>query len=397
MALTEANYAGEPLMQVRLPHTCKETPLHYFDESIYQMVSGYRRIIKAPKNWKGKRVRLTFDGVAHACKVYLNGEEIGSHACGYTAFSVELTEHLKLGAENVLAVEVDSRESLNIPPFGYVIDYMTYGGIYRDAYLDVFEEAYLEDVFVSTVQMTGKRVRSRVKINAAKPLPEGESFVIRQSMKERAATEFVPVCEKVITAIPDEKKKERRAARFGDDEGDGILYCATDADISANEALGEIKLWELESPVLYVLKTELLLGDKVLDEREDTFGFRMAKFFRDGFYLNGKKVKLRGLNRHQSYPYVGYVAPKSLQVNDADILKHELGVNAVRTSHYPQSHYFLDRCDEQGLLVFTEFPGWQHIGDEAWKEQALTNLKDMILQYRNHPSIILWGVRINES
>ncbi|MBP5732728.1 MAG: glycoside hydrolase family 2 protein, partial [Lachnospiraceae bacterium] len=397
MALTEANYAGEPLMQVRLPHTCKETPLHYFDESIYQMVSGYRRIIKAPKNWKGKRVRLTFDGVAHACKVYLNGEEIGSHACGYTAFSVELTEHLKLGAENVLAVEVDSRESLNVPPFGYVIDYMTYGGIYRDAYLDVFEEAYLEDVFVSTVQMTGKRVRSRVKINAAKPLPEGESFVIRQSMKERAATEFVPICEKAITAIPDEEKKERRAARFGDDEGDGILYCATDADVSANEALGEIKLWELESPVLYVLKTELLLGDKVLDEREDTFGFRMAKFFRDGFYLNGKKVKLRGLNRHQNYPYVGYAAPKSLQVNDADILKHELGVNAVRTSHYPQSHYFLDRCDEQGLLVFTEFPGWQHIGDEAWKEQALTNLKDMILQYRNHPSIILWGVRINES
>ena len=397
MALTEANYAGEPLMQVRLPHTCKETPLHYFDESIYQMVSGYRRIIKAPKNWKGKRVRLTFDGVAHACKVYLNGEEIGSHACGYTAFSVELTEHLKLGAENVLAVEVDSRESLNVPPFGYVIDYMTYGGIYRDAYLDVFEEAYLEDIFVSTVQMTGKRVRSRVKINAAKPLPEGESFVIRQSMKERAATEFVPICEKAITAIPDGEKKERRAARFGDDEGDGILYCATDADVSANEALGEIKLWELESPVLYVLKTELLLGDKVLDEREDTFGFRAAKFFRDGFYLNGKKVKLRGLHRHQSYPYVGYAAPKSLQVNDADILKHELGVNAVRTSHYPQSHYFLDRCDELGLLVFTEFPGWQHIGDEAWKEQALTNLKDMILQYRNHPSIILWGVRINES
>ena len=402
MALTEANYAGESLKQVRLPHSCKETPLHYFDESIYQMVSGYRKILKAPKNWKGKRIRLTFDGVAHACKVYLNGEEIGSHACGYTAFSVELTGKLNLGEENVLAVEVDSRESLNVPPFGFVIDYMTFGGIYRDVYLDVFNEAFLEDVFVSTVQMTGRRVRSRIKINAGMLQPDGDGFLIRQSMKRKAKVqsenanaenEFVPICEKVVPT-QNEEKNEKRAVRFGDGEG---IFCALDADVSANEALGEIELWELDNPVLYVLKTELLLGDKVLDEREDTFGFRAAKFFRDGFYLNGKKVLLRGLNRHQSYPYVGYAAPKSLQVNDADILKYELGVNAVRTSHYPQSQYFLDRCDELGLLVFTEFPGWQHIGDEAWKEQALRNLQDLILQYRNHPSIILWGVRINES
>lgn len=118
---------------------------------------------------------------------------------------------------------------------------------------------------------------------------------------------------------------------------------------------------------------------------------------KDGFYLNGKKLRLRGLNRHQSYPYVGYAAPASMQIFDADILKKELGVNAVRTSHYPQSQDFIRRCDEIGLLVFTEFPGWQHIGDEEWKRQAVQNLKEMIVQYRNHPSIILWGVRINES
>lgn len=86
-----------------------------------------------------------------------------------------------------------------------------------------------------------------------------------------------------------------------------------------------------------------------------------------------------------------------MQRLDADLLKKELGLNAVRTSHYPQSHYFLERCDELGLLVFTEFPGWQHIGDDAWKAQAVENAEDMIRQYRNHPSIILWGIRINES
>ena len=135
----------------------------------------------------------------------------------------------------------------------------------------------------------------------------------------------------------------------------------------------------------------------MIDETVNTLGFRQAVFRTDGFFLNGRKVKLRGLNRHQSYAYTGYAMPKSMQVFDADILKNELGLNAVRTSHYPQSQYFIERCDEIGLLVFTEMPGWQHIGDESWKEQAITNLREMIVQYRNHPSIILWGVRINES
>ena len=87
----------------------------------------------------------------------------------------------------------------------------------------------------------------------------------------------------------------------------------------------------------------------------------------------------------------------SSRLRDADILKNELGLNAVRTSHYPQSHHFIDRCDELGLLVFTEIPGWQNIGDDEWKEQAVVNTREMVTQYRNHPSIILWGVRINES
>lgn len=133
-------------------------------------------------------------------------------------------------------------------------------------------------------------------------------------------------------------------------------------------------LWELEHPELYEVKTELICDGKLMDERIDRIGFRRAEFKKDGFYLNGKKIKLRGLNRHQSYPYVGYAMPKSMQQLDADILKRELGVNAVRTSHYPQSHYFIERCDEIGLLVFTEIPGWQHIGDAAWKDQAVENV-----------------------
>ena len=383
-------YAGS-LQSVRLPHTCKETPLHYFDESLYQMVSGYRRVLFAPIEWAGKRVRLTFDGVGHACRVFLNGEQIAEHRCGYTAFSVELTDKLRLGEENVLAVEVDSRETLNIPPFGFVIDYMTFGGIYRDVYLDVFEEAFLEDVFVSTVQMTGNRVRSRVKVNALDP---NKAYEICQSIRKKGTEDFAILGTKKLSAEIDPEKKKKRASRFDGEDG---IYGATDFSADGKEELGAIALWDIDDPALYELKTALYAGNTLLDERIDVFGFRTAHFRNDGFYLNGRKVKLRGLNRHQSYPYIGYAAPKSLQVNDADILKHELGVNCVRTSHYPQSHYFLDRCDELGLLVFTEMPGWQHIGDADWKAQAVQNTRDMILQYRNHPSIILWGVRINES
>ena len=170
-----------------------------------------------------------------------------------------------------------------------------------------------------------------------------------------------------------------------------------DKEFSLTATITAPLLWDTEEANLYILKTQLYQDNTLLDETETTFGIREAVFKKDGFYLNGRKLRIRGLNRHQSFPYVGYAMPKSMQRLDADLLKKELGLNAVRTSHYPQSHYFLERCDELGLLVFTEFPGWQHIGDDSWKAQAVANAEDMIRQYRNHPSIILWGIRINES
>ena len=126
-----------------------------------------------------------------------------------------------------------------------------------------------------------------------------------------------------------------------------------------------VKLWDIENPKLYEIKVKLLKGSEVIDEYKDNFGFREAEFRSDGFYLNGRRVKLVGLNRHQAYPYVGYAMPQRVQEKDAEILKYELGLNIVRTSHYPQSVHFLRKCDEIGLLVFEEIPGWQPIGDEA--------------------------------
>ena len=378
-SLVAPEYPENTLQPVRLPHTCKETPFHYFDESLYQMVSGYRRHLLIPKDWQGKRILLTFEGAAHDSTVFCNGKKVGEHHCGYTAFTVDLTDNVLYGQDNLLCVRLDSRENLNVPPFGYVIDYMTYGGIYRDVRLEVKEKVSLSDIFVHTaIDFRSSPVTAQITSEIT--LTESdENVTIRQYYmpKSTAAAQesWRLLCEQTVSAD---------------------VSC--DKEFSLTATITAPLLWDTEEANLYILKTQLLYQDNtILDETETTFGIREAVFKKDGFYLNGRKLRIRGLNRHQSFPYVGYAMPKSMQRLDADLLKKELGLNAVRTSHYPQSHYFLERCDELGLLVFTEFPGWQHIGDDSWKAQAVANAEDMIRQYRNHPSIILWGIRINES
>ena len=493
---------------VRLPHTCREVPFNYFDESLYQMVSGYRRVIDAPTEWLGKRIILTIGAAGHSAEVYLNGTFLKDHHCGYTAFTVELTDHLLLGKENVLAIKVNSREDQDIPPFGFVIDYMTYGGLYREVSLEIKEAVYLEDVFIKPYVRSGGRqgplyiddrplealneeeglagrVDSEVTLNGDYHV-EGRELCLRQRVLPYIAAEagdaegkrgtpdpgsrsglydtnpviadFPPVRGPEPLAV-DSKIVDACKTGMRTWHGEGHLVRFTGLDMP------QISLWSPDSPALYILRTELISvraekpktvltavhkalrgedvpasindpkggilqnidGEKtlasalegqkdiadatltgilatdfdadeiLLDTRDDVFGFRTLEFRKDGFYLNGAKTKFIGLNRHQSWPYVGYAMPASQQRLDADILKKELGLNAVRTSHYPQSPHFIRRCDEIGLLVFTEAPGWQHIGGTEWKEQGLRNVEDMVLQYRNHPSIFLWGTRINES
>ena len=351
---TETFGRGEgEAVAVRLPHTVQEIPLHYADHTSYQMLCGYRRILPIPANYANKRLFLQFDGAAHIATVYVNGEEVCHHRTGYTAFRCEITSLVVPGEDAIIAVKLDTSENPEVPPFGFVIDYLTYGGLYREVWLDVREQAYIEDIYVTT---QAEDVHVQIK------------------------TQGADMCRLSIL------------------EEDGTRVLTKQVNTPAVLPMRYPTLWTLENPHRYILRCELLDGyGKVVDTQEVKFGFRDIEFKEDGFYLNGKKTFLRGLNRHQCYPYIGYAAPESLQREDARILKEELGCIAVRTSHYPQSQYFIDECDKLGLLVFTEIPGWQHLGDENWKAQACQNVKEMVLQYRNHPSIILWGVRINES
>ncbi len=354
---SEGFFRGEPCPDAsaaRLPHTVAYSPLHYADPSDYTGIFGYRRVISPDP--AAKRVFLRFDGAAHVMTLFVNGREVGSHYCGYTAYRAEITPFIKPG-ENLIAVRLDSTERNDVPPFGNVMDYLGYGGLYREAWLEEKAESLIGDVYVTADH-------------------EGDLSVS-------------------ITA--DGEYGELRCAVW-DCDTKLLSFGGKAAEYREKLEKGSFEAWSPEAPKLYLLKTELVSADgRIVDSRVDRFGFRTADFRADGLYLNGKKYFMRGLDRHQCWPYIGYAAPKSLQYEDARIMKEELSLNAVRTSHYPQSQSFIDACDELGLLVFTEIPGWQHIGDEAWKQRSIENVREMVLQYRNHPSIILWGVRINES
>lgn len=355
--MISSNFDDSKFETVDIPHTNKELPLNYFDEKDYQFVSCYRKSFDIGKKADGKRYILHFEGASVYSKVYLNGEFIGEYKGAYNPFSFDITE--KVNEEgNLLVVELDSTERKEIPPFGNVVDYLVYGGIYREVWLEEVSEVYIDNAFVRTLNV----------------LQPKKVLDIDVTLSESAKGELT------FTLFDGDKKLGEKKTDFS-----GRV-------INAKWAVSDVELWDTENPHLYTIYIKL--NDR--DEISVRFGFRECRFMQDGFYLNGKKIKIRGLNRHQSYPYVGYAMPANVQKADADLLKYELGVNLVRTSHYPDSVHFLDRCDEIGLLVFTEMPSWQFLGEGEWRENCKENIRRMVLRDRNHPSIILWGVRVNE-
>lgn len=352
---------------ITLPHTVAEIPLHYFSESDTWLVSGYQNTFKYDKSkLQGKRVLINFEAAMAACEVFVNEKSFGEHKGGYLPFIYDITDELKDG-ENIIAVKLDSTEREDIPPFGNEIDYLCYGGIYREVQIIIVNDVSIENVMLTG--LANQNITGKIRIRNTKKESVKETIAINLYNRE------YHICE---------IKKEITLKK-------GELF--TDIKIDEHIDSDRIELWDIDNPRLYRLEVSLPNEDSVSIK----IGFRDAKFTENGFFLNDKRVKLRGLNRHQSFPYVGYAMPERIQKKDADILKFDLGLNIVRSSHYPASRHFLDRCDEIGLMVFEEIPGWQHIGDKKWQSVSIENVKDMIERDFHHASIIIWGVRINES
>ncbi len=383
--------SSDGAISVDLPHANVELPFNDFDERDYQFVSCYQKRVAVPSASGGPgpagRAYLDFEGVASCAEVYAEGELVGSHQGGYTPFAADLSRYQ--GREILVTVKVDSTERPEVPPFGNVIDYLTYGGIYREASLRLVPGAFIANVFPrpgwipSNGVSPGRAVLSATVFVASTAGPfEGRArLALSRGGKELARAE-------AEISVP--AGGEPRSAS-GDAPSRGFEL--------ALGALPGIQPWRLDDPALYELKAELF-ADSVagaIDATAARVGFREAVVRPDGFYLNGERIVLRGLDRHQAYPYAGYAMPARAQRANAEILKRELAVNCVRSSHYPPSRHFLDACDELGLLVLEEIPGWQHIGDAVWKARSLENVREMIVRDWAHPSILTWGVRINES
>lgn len=336
--------------KVDFPHSSFLHPINDFSERDYQGVCSYHKLFDYKKK-KNERLFLCFEGVMLKVRVFLNGHDLGEKVSGYLPIEFEISKEV-IEKNNELLVVVDSNEDPNIPPFGGQVDYMTFGGIYRPVYLESRANTYIKDLYASG---------------------EGDGHLSIHYEIEGKGKD--PVCSFSLFY------HDRLIETFKTNE----------------TKIQGINPWSIEAPCLYDLKMSLTTSEGT-DEKTTKVGFRSLLWDRNGFFLNGKKIKLIGVNRHQTYPYCGAALPAAAQHDDASIIKIKMGCSIVRTSHYPQSEAFLDACDELGLLVIDEVPGWQHIGEsKTWRNNYADFIERMVKKERIHPSLIAYGVRIDES
>lgn len=355
---------------VNLPHTVKELPLSYFSHQETAMISTYVKLLSVTSRMLENRIILVFDGVMTYFELFVNGQKAGEHKGGYSKSMFDITGLCKEGP-NRIVLRVDSHEREDIPPFGYAIDYMTYGGIYRDVWLYCCSQVFVERALI------------RYDLENKNAILKPELF-LDNSGPECSLTADICLKDKEGAVVASYKRCIQAAP-------------GKSSIILEPQCVPSPILWDPDNPYLYTVDITLESGGRVLDRHHVRTGFRTVACTPEGLFINNRKIKIMGLNRHQSFPYVGYAMGRRAQEKDADILKNYLNANTVRTSHYMQSEYFLDRCDEIGLLVFSEIPGWGHIGGEEFKKVMMQDVESMILTQYNHPGIFIWSIHINES
>lgn len=375
-AALQPEFDDSSFARVTLPHCVTKLSWQNWDPAQWERLWIYRRHFSVPKEVLAQRLFLHFDGVMVGATPVVNGLPLSKHLGGYLPFEYEITPHLRAG-ENVLAVELDSRWS-NAPPEGSPfgprsIDYLEPGGIVRSVSLFAAPQVFLSDVFAKPVGVldADRRVEVACSIDAATALS-------RPMRLEAALKDGDRVLARNFQVVRIEKSGVQE-----------VSLTLTN--------LGNVALWDVDSPRMYTVEVTLSAGGKPLDTAQRRIGFRDARFEVDGFFLNGERLRIFGLDRHALFPYVGFAMPPRVLRRDAEIVRRDFGCNFVRCSHYPQSEAFLDACDELGLMVWEELPGWQYLGDRSWKDLALRDVKDMVVRDRNHPAVVIWGVRINES
>ncbi|HEX6444568.1 MAG TPA: glycoside hydrolase family 2 TIM barrel-domain containing protein [Streptosporangiales bacterium] len=367
------------MVTVTLPHTVARLSWRSWDPASWERVWLYRKHFDAPADVDGKRVFVDFAGALTGSTLTVNGTELPGRQGGYLPFTAELTKVLQ-PRDNVLAVVLDSGFDIDVPPDrpaptpSSSVDYWQPGGIYREVRLRVVPQVFLADVFAKPVDVldpSERRVDIECTVDAA-TVPGGAAEI---TVELRDGDRVVASTKAPVTIS-------------------GTGQTTARATLSQ---LGDVTLWGVADPHLYDVVTTLSVGGTAIHDYRVRIGFREASFRQDGFFLNGERVKLFGVNRHQFFPFAGGAMPDRVQRKDAEILRRELNCNIVRCSHYPQAEAFLDACDELGLMVWDEIPGWGYFGDAAWQAAGRRDVHDMVVRDRNHPSVIVWGAMPNEA
>lgn len=366
--------------RVDLPHTWNAGDALSGKPDYKRGIGNYRKTITVPDDWKGKRVFIRFEGVNNVADMFVNGCHAGRHKGGYGAFTFDLTDGLRYGAENTFLVRVSNAENLEIMPL--VGDFNFYGGIYRNVSLIVAEPVHISmrDYGSSGVRLVQKSVsRESAQVDAVVQLSNDSGSGAEAELRVRLL----------------DGEKEVLAS------SSAVSLPAGESSHSIGFSLENPHLWNgTEDPFLYTAEVSLWQDGRMIDRVEQPLGLRYYSIDPEkGFFLNGRHLQLRGVCRHQDRAEVGNALRPWHHDEDAAIMV-EMGVNAVRLAHYPQSSYFYDLMDRYGFIVWAEIPfigpgGYSDEGFvdiEAFRENGKEQLREMIRQHYNHPSICLWGI-----
>lgn len=372
--------------KVSLPHTANIEAVDSPDKQ-WQGIARYRKFFTVPKQFDEKSVSLQFEAAMQVAKIYLNGELIQTHLGGYLPFQVKLDGKVKFGKQNCILVELDNRDNPLIPPGKPLatLDFNYYSGLYRNVTIEIKDKLHISDpiaaervagggLLVTYSDVTDKSAKINIQVDV-----ENESGSAKPASVQISLTslEGNPILSESIASQSVSAK--------------GFVQFKQQFQVENPH------LWSPDSPNLYKLKVRVMSNKQPVDSMSEVIGIRTFSFSATGgFVLNGQKIKLRGTNRHQEYPYIGNALSDNAQYRDAYKIK-QAGFNFVRCSHYPQSPAYLAACDELGILVMDAIPGWQFVGNEEFQNNSIRDTRQMVRRDRNHASIILWEASLNES
>ena len=369
--------------KVSLPHTPKLEPLLVNDQ--WQGIALYQKQFNAPKSWQGQRLYLRFEGAMNHTKVWLNDKPVGEHLGGYLPFSIDISAAVNYGADNQLRVALDNNDNpITGPKPLHLLDFNTYGGLYRDVNLFIKAPLHISDEMLTNLPNRGGLVISSKIDNKAKASVAVQADIRNQGSK---AAQFT--LKQVLEF--DGKAVATTAQSF-------TLAANSQQVFSQNLTVKQPKLWHPTHPNLYQLQTELWQGNTLLERSSNKVGIREFAFnAKHELLINGEPYFLRGINRHQDYPHVGYATSKQADYRDAIKIK-EAGFDYVRLSHYPHSPAFMDAADEVGLVLIDAVLGWQYFSPEPeFAEHVYQSCRDLLRRDRNHASVLAWECSLNET